>query len=150
MTNDNQYSFEAIFDIDETRALFREFLVSEKNVEPLLFIEQVELYSLKKSNLARFEFAGKIVKEFIDRGCTYEINVSGEIKNRTMKLFERSNDAECPASLFETMHGQILLELKIDCFPRFVKSQFFEQFVAQKETKDAQFLRRIQTVSILQ
>jgi len=144
------YSFEAVIDFDETKELFREFLQSEKNVEPLLFLEQVDGYLLKKSAATRFEFAQRIIEKFIDEdSSTMEINISAEDRQRTLKRFEQCTDVNCPVDLFQILQIQVLLELKVDCFPRFIICDAFKSFIDKKRAKDEKFVKKLLKVRFL-
>lgn len=139
-----KYSFEAVIDDEETRDLFKEFLQAEKNVEPLLFIENVEHYLLKKSNANRYEYAARIIEEFIDPSkAIHEINISATTRSDILKSYAECDDGNCPVDLFQVLQNQILLELKIDCFPRFVLSDSFKLFIDKKKLKDEKFVKKL-------
>lgn len=135
-----RYNFEAIFDIEETRALFKQFLKHEKNEEPLLFIEKIEHYLILKSNSSRYDLAKEIVHTFFTNDM---LNVSNGNKKLVMEQFQIMSEDNCERGLFQSAYQQIMLELKIDVFSRFVKSDLFVSYIEKKKHQDANFVKRL-------
>jgi len=138
-------SFEGVLDSDTWRALFRQYLLSTHNGEPLEFMEQVELYHTKKSPKNRYHAAKEIVNAFLREKSPKEINISKQHRTTVITQFEQCSEDHCPKTLFDEVSGAIVLELKEDCFPKFLSSAFVAKYIAKQEEQQAKKLNSQQT-----
>lgn len=90
------------------------------------FIEQVNYFKTLKKNKDRYIQAQKIIQEFLMPNSIQELNISNSIRN---SIIYQHSTGEIPTVFFDEVAQQILLTLQVDCFPRFLASDIFEQFV---------------------
>jgi hypothetical protein len=153
--NDYKFRIEAVFDNDEARHAFQEYLTTTCTVEPLLFYIQVEQYTKLRLDSNRFDKAKEIVDQFIRPSSTHELNLSAELRNTTLQEFDKierqqqlsPDDFSCSASLFDSVQSACFLELREDSFPRFIRSEYFKKFIKREQKKDSRYLSKIGTTS---
>lgn len=104
-----------------------------KNREPLEFLTAVEEYESKRTGRVRHEIAGNIISTFIKPFCKKEINIGDKERKQLINGFtnEYAED-NCPSNLFACIYTIVLTELKLHCFPKFLKSGMFKDFIMEK------------------
>jgi len=170
--NKLHWSMEKLFDDEETRTLFEQFLQGEstsltttttKDQAPLTmihggyallkFVEAVDQFRELKSHVNRFMRAKTIIQQFIGdiftvgatnagesslvkECCEYEINISLDTRKEFLQQFVAKCHMErCPKSLFDSISEQKFLELQLDSFKRFVRSEKFLNFMTKKKAR---------------
>lgn len=127
-------NFEKLLQYDEGRHLLEEFLINEKAEENLRFWAEVQDY--KKSNSKqRKARATDIYNRFVNPDAKTEISLDGPTKTAIMKSYEKGD-----AKLFDKAEEHIYLLMRGDCYPRFVKSQYYRNFLEmhQKNNENGQ------------
>lgn len=126
-----EFTLEETIDDKTGRLYFRQYLEKCSNSEPLLFIELVEEYKKLKNRQNRQKKAEEIIKKFIMEGSWSEINISQTTRANAMKNFEIECQKECDIHLFDESVIQVLIMLKDDVWPRFLKSDEFQHMVSE-------------------
>nr|CAG4718546.1 unnamed protein product [Naegleria fowleri] len=153
-----QYKFkiEAVFDHDEARETFRNFLKKDcLNEEPFIFYEAVEQYNKTRLGKNRFELAHEIIDKFIMVGSSHELNLSMNDRKELLKRWKEiseKNEAitnadliSCPNDLFNIIQDVLFVELKVDNFPRFIASDMFKKFLNKEMKKNPSILDKLGT-----
>jgi len=123
-------TLEDVIDNEESRQIFRNYLVVSHNEDPLSFIDAVEQYERMKSHANRFESAQEMIKTYIEPCARHELNISQVTRSSTMNQFtEQCSRSHCPKNLFDSCSAGVLLELKEDVWPRFINSAYASQMM---------------------
>jgi hypothetical protein len=147
-TKDYEFSFESLFDNPDIKQVFQQYLESTHNAEPLLFMNEVEVFVSKKSAKNRHTHAKHLIKTFVEPFAKHEINISKHQRQQVIDTFrERCSEEECPKTLFESLVATVFLELKEDTFAKFTTSAIFQQYVQKRveESGNSAFLDEIAT-----
>jgi len=144
------FSFEALLDSQEHRKMFKSYLKTIHNLDPFLFLEQVEEFQVTRSPENRYLIAKQIIDAYINTCATYEINLSKSQRELTMKQFSECSLSHCPRNLFDPLVGTIILELKEDCFLNFTKSETFFEAVAMngKRLKEIGIVNNVELMRV--
>lgn len=143
-----QYSFDfaKLMKYTEFRANFLEHLKTEYNTEPLLFINATELLfqGSTDNDIAFVQAATKVYYEFVFQQQEHtkisfkQINISGKSLRNMQSSFDIEALAEKAKQIraqFAMLYDIIFLELCTENFPRFVRSNYFLQFLRQMGAK---------------
>jgi hypothetical protein len=153
MHNKRVFDFEQVVQDSQAKNEFYHFLQTELNQEPLLFLEQVN--KLEKSNGEEaVKIACHVMKTFIMPASPMEINISSESRMTLVSLFQKHNQFEqthkwvipefkTPVEAFARIKDSVMLELKHDTFPRFLRSKIWLDFVQNKSKE------YIESISVL-
>lgn len=142
-------AFEDVFDSDELRDCYMQYLAKEHNREPLQFLLEVEDYKRLKATRNRLRRATEIVDRFVRVNAPDELNLEMEIRRSVCDALldvqsmrndhsgvagakDSSRDRETLVKLFDTLYSVVFLELKHDSFPRFLDSRFFKRYMSNK------------------
>jgi hypothetical protein len=144
---DYEFNFECLFDVEKCRELFKQYLTSIQNSEPLSFLESVEEFQMKRSTKNRYEQAKTIIQTYLEVGSTNEINVSSGTRQSLLEKFQTLDEDHCPNDLFTDIYMTVFLELKHDTFSNFTSSVMFRSWVTDmvKQQGDS-FLKKVATV----
>eukprot|EP01080_Neovahlkampfia_damariscottae_P012267 gene12267-5851_t len=123
-------NFDCLLSIEDLRDAFKEHLKSEFNLEPFLFIEDVEkLKSMDKSQWkTRCE---EIINTYFVSGCQNELNVDFQLKKNMLEYREQITEHsiwdrnETAFDLFKPAYRFILNDLYHDVWPRFIRKKEF-------------------------
>jgi hypothetical protein len=137
---DFDFYFESFFNDKEARAEFRKFLKAGLNEEPFLFLEAVRELQATQSDDEVEKAAFKILKTFVEQGSSSEINLAGNVRNAILDAFKTYENSvqnqnprpPFPKSVFDEAANIVLLEIKMDNFPRFIRSDHIRKWVATK------------------
>ena len=106
------FDFEQLLDDGDYRALLRDFLDKNFNLELLLFYEDVERYRLLLSNANRYKEALRIADTYIRPLSQQEINISQHLRRSVLSMFDaekqkaivderkRISKKNCPVTIF--------------------------------------------------
>ncbi|KAL0491564.1 apoptosis-inducing factor [Acrasis kona] len=133
MNSTHTLSFEAVLDHEETRELFKSFLLSNRTAEVLDFIDVTDRYYSLKSDVNRYKLAQYIVTRFIGMNAECEINLSEDERVSLLATVAVSSPLHCARSIFEKTVCGITLELKQDSFKRFMCSDLLHNYIVQKK-----------------
>jgi len=90
-------TLEDVIDNEESRQIFRNYLVVSHNEDPLSFIDAVEQYERMKSHANRFESAQEMIKTYIEPCARHELNISQVTRSSTINQFtEQCSRSHCP------------------------------------------------------
>jgi hypothetical protein len=147
--------FACCFDDSELMNHFEEFLKISHNYDQLTFYHKVDEYKHLKASKNRYQLAKKLMNNFIEEHSKQQINLSNHIRKSIQEKFlkiqenfdleeneNNDNDMEdenlklnlnpCPSDLFDIVQNDVFLQLKTDCFPRFLESENFIEFLYEK------------------
>lgn len=105
-------------------ASFKSFLKSEFSEENLEFWIACEDYKKIKSPAKMTEKAKKIYEEFIQTEAPKEVNIDHFTKDLTVK-----NLVEPSLSSFDVAQKRVHALMEKDSLPRFVRSEFYQEFI---------------------
>ncbi|KAF4021101.1 hypothetical protein G4228_013698 [Cervus hanglu yarkandensis] len=105
-------------------ASFKSFLKSEFSEENLEFWMACEDYKKIKSPVKMAEMAKKIYEEFIQAEAPKEVNIDHFTKEITVK-----NLVEPSTSSFDVAQKRVHALMEKDSLPRFVRSEFYQEFI---------------------
>jgi hypothetical protein len=158
MTSNNditayKFRLEAIFDNQEARQSFHDYLKDGQNEEALLFYTQVEQYTKLRLDTNRAQKAKEIVTQFIAPNSIHELNLSSSLRAQVLERFraieeknnESSEEVVCPIDLFQQIQDICFVELRDDSFPRYIRSDNFQKLVAKQMKIDMAYLQKIGT-----
>eukprot|EP01080_Neovahlkampfia_damariscottae_P000796 gene796-9046_t len=156
MSNRNSFSkdnyeltFGSVFSNDTVKKEFNEFLKTEFNQQPLLFIMEVEELEKIQDEKKKVEKSLSIVKKFIFENSELEVNISFDKKKELLQLYEEQmkNDSwiikKTPVETFEPIIAILKQELKYDPFKRFVRTKKCEQLMIQFQKEDSVVVPKI-------
>lgn len=134
MTEAN-YTFRGIYEDVEGFKLFSKFLKDSFSLEQANFLEQVEDYKLLYTHHNRKEKAKKIIERFVKIGSQEELNLTGGNREKLLNKYEENvkNDFY-EKDLFEIGKGQVIQDIMVDAFVRFVRTEEFLDF-EKKQTQ---------------
>lgn len=127
--------FDELMTNDEGRHLFLEFLELEKADENIRFYEATQDYRKILNSRHRKTRAREIFNQFVSTDARTEISIDGPTRQLIKDNYEKGD-----AKLFEGAEKHIYMLMKGDSYPRFIKSNFFKNFldadsVSNNETK---------------
>uniref|UniRef100_A0A4W5NN04 Regulator of G-protein signaling 1 n=1 Tax=Hucho hucho TaxID=62062 RepID=A0A4W5NN04_9TELE len=110
-----------------THAAFREFLKSEYSEENILFWLACEEYKNIKSLPEMISSANRIYSEFVECEAPRQINIDcGTRENITKNISQPS------LTSFDTAQKLIYSLMARDCYPRFLKSDIYQDMLRGK------------------
>ncbi|KAJ6228205.1 ankyrin repeat family protein [Anaeramoeba flamelloides] len=125
----NLISFEEIINSKKILDYFYIFLQKEYAEENLMFYSVVK--SFKQIDSQSKEFiqitAKKIFDNYISVNAELQINIDYNVRNGITQKIDKIDSID--QELFDSAMIQILEMLKTDCYPKFVKSSFYEQLI---------------------
>jgi hypothetical protein len=131
------YSFEAIYDNEESQKVFKTYMKDSFVSEMYEFLEQVDDYLLLRSNMNRKHKAKKIVETFLLPNSPGEINIPEKTRKEVLDTYEesKSNLSAFPPLLFIPAQRVVHHDLTFDVFPRFVQTDDFQKFIKSELKK---------------
>ncbi|KAL0482957.1 hypothetical protein AKO1_014105 [Acrasis kona] len=141
-----EFTFECIYDNEETRLLFQKYLKKIHNEAPNNFLIEIEKFSNLMSPKTRHVAATKIMTTYIRDGAKEQINLGFAVRQKIIKSYNETTDQECSKNLFDELRIFVYVELKQDCFQGFITHNIFTKFVKKKVKNDPEFLKSISTV----
>jgi hypothetical protein len=133
--------FSSVFTNETVKTAFKNFLKSEFNLEPFLFILEVEeLESIAPEK--QLQKSISILKKYIQDEAEFQINISFDKKKEILKLYEIQQTKEIwileetPKETFDQITKIIKQELNYDPFKRFVRTKICSELMEKfyKET----------------
>jgi hypothetical protein len=133
--------FSSVFTNETVKTAFKNFLKSEFNLEPFLFILEVEeLESIAPEK--QLQKSISILKKYIQDEAEFQINISFDKKKEILKLYEIQQTKEIwileetPIETFDQITKIIKQELNYDPFKRFVRTKICSELMEKfyKET----------------
>ncbi|KAL9645601.1 hypothetical protein ABK040_000663 [Willaertia magna] len=156
---DYSFQYEAVLDDEETKLILREFMKSIKCEENLFFLERLLHYHQKRSANNKWQLLQTIYKEFFTNDSDLELNLSQSLKDpfikeylNVIKLLKQNNNDILQINfntleeLLLKVENSILLIVKGHVFPQFIESNYFKDFILQKNKN---YLSRIGVVKAL-
>ena len=124
--------FEAALSNKDVALGFHEFLKSECNEEPWLFLNEVnELKELKENQI--HTKIKRIIEKYMEKDSELQINISFETLKKTLSLVEDSQEKKIPKEeliqFFDEISESIRLQLRHDSWKRFYRSKFCENLI---------------------
>jgi len=141
--NSYDIAFEAVFDDIDTRECFRDHLKRIYNCEPYNFLCDLQKYITLIGPKSRYCAAKKIVAEYIADNADHCVNVGWKLKQNILRQFALCNENNCPINLFDEVGLCVYVELKQDCFPSFIRSECFQDYVNKKLKSNPEFLKEL-------
>jgi hypothetical protein len=134
---DKLYSFEAIYDNEESQKVLKTYMKHAFVSEMYEFLEQVDDYLLLRSNTNRKYKAKKIVETFILPNSPGEINIPEKTRKEVLDNYEENNSNLSAFSplLFIPAQRVVHHDLTFDVFPRFVQTDEFQKFIKSELKK---------------
>eukprot|EP01080_Neovahlkampfia_damariscottae_P012884 gene12884-7305_t len=133
-------NFEAALSKKEIAIVFENFLKSEFNQEPWLYLQQVkELHELKEENriITKIE---SITENFLQKNSKNELNISYELQKKTLTLLkdlkEKKVEVQQAMDNLENIAETIRVQLRHDPWKRFYRSKSCEDII-QKYYNDS-------------
>eukprot|EP01080_Neovahlkampfia_damariscottae_P010545 gene10545-3064_t len=135
--NSENYSFEAIFDNEESKKVFKKYMEQTYVSEMYEFLEQVDDYVLLRSNINRKYKAKKIVETYILPKSPGEINIPEKTRKQVLESYEEAlnNLTTFNHSLFIPAQQIVHHDLTFDVFPRFVETEDFKKFMKTEQKR---------------
>lgn len=120
-----QINFHRIFKIPEIHQAFYKYCKTEYNEDPVDFIKEAEEFKETggedKNLLERFE---GLYRKYIENNAVHQINISGKLQRRMEDLIKKKcEDREELEKCLDELLQVVYLELKVDTFPRFMRSK---------------------------
>jgi hypothetical protein len=133
--------FSSVFTNETVKSAFKNFLQSEFNLEPFLFILEVEELDTIPTE-KQLQHCISILKKYIQDGAEFQINISFDKKKEILTLYQEQQNKEIwilelkPKETFDQIAKIIKQELNYDPFKRFVRTKICSELVEkfQKET----------------
>jgi len=131
-----QYSihFNSIFTNASMFHAFYEHLKSEHNLEPLNFLvetDKCEVIDGSDKEKEQVQTVKHVVDTYVKTGAPFELNLSSDSKDKCLALLKdqlASPDkwviAQQPSDVFDALKDVIIVELRLDVFPRFIRGPF--------------------------
>jgi hypothetical protein len=125
------YSFEALFDNEESKKVFKEYMKESFVLEMAEFMEQIDDYIVLRSTVNRRHKAKKIIETFLLPNSPAEINIPQSTREQVLLDYEDSLNNRKPFSpnLFGPAQRIVSHDLTFDVFPRFVETKMFTQLM---------------------
>lgn len=107
---------------------FKCFLEQIHCCEPLLFIEAVDEFKVLKSHAYRYNCGRMIYETFVKSNSPKELNLASSVRQDLLAKFVEGkvNGSHCPANLFDRACDAVFVDLKNDCFNRFMQTDAFK------------------------
>jgi hypothetical protein len=130
MSNDfstKLYSFEAIYDNEESKKVFKDYMKETFVLEMAEFMEQIDDYVVLRSTVNRKHKAKKIIETFLLPNAPAEINIPQTTREKILLGYEDALNNKKPFSpnLFSPAQIIVSHDLTFDVFPRFVETKMF-------------------------
>jgi hypothetical protein len=118
--------FSSVFTNETVKVEFKNFLQSEFNLEPFLFILEVEELEAMETE-KQVQKSLSILKKYIQDNAEFQINISFDKKKEILKLYEDQQTIKSwilkvtPTETFDQITKILKQELNYDPFKRFVR-----------------------------
>jgi hypothetical protein len=113
-------NFESVFEKEEIKQIFLDYLKTEFNVEPFYFL--LDLKKLEKETKI-LTFVEYIIEKYILEGSPSEVNISGKCRTDILNDFENEDDwLKEPSKLFQKSKKIVQSELISDNWKRFIRT----------------------------
>jgi len=129
--------FDSVFTNKKMSGAFKDFLVTEHNLEPYNFLQEIISLENTTNPKEQMKKVKDIIKQYIETGSKKEINISGDIRNAILETFKTHENSETwtlemtPKKLFSNAFFVIVNLLKHDPFKRFVRTAECEAVMKQ-------------------
>lgn len=125
--------FEEVLDIPHAKQLLEKFLISNKTIEILQFLDDVQQFRAVKSNKYRYAFATKIMNLYVKKEAKAELNLPNVQRQELLESFAIGTYTEqsCPTSVFNSVCAAVQLDLVHGAFVIFLQSPGFKSFYSQ-------------------
>jgi len=122
-------TLETVLDDYESTLFLERYLSLTRNVEPLHFIQQVNDYSSLHSHHNRYVKAREMIDGYVRSQSKSELNIASDVRQEIIQLFDtKCSLYYCPKLLFDRCVSLVMLELKEDVWPRYIKSLEYRQW----------------------
>eukprot|EP01080_Neovahlkampfia_damariscottae_P012687 gene12687-6581_t len=131
--------FSSVFLNKEISTQFENHLKHEYNLEPWVFLQQLELYHSIKDIEQKISEFFKMYENFIENNSQQELNISAKMKKPLTSVYEtlkhskefqlNNDDLESMDEIFNDVSRSITDELFYDSFPRFVRTKECLKFI---------------------
>ncbi|XP_018418884.1 PREDICTED: regulator of G-protein signaling 16 [Nanorana parkeri] len=127
-------SFSQLLSSKDGLAAFRNFLKTEFSEENLEFWVACEEYKKTPSTSKLPAKAQCIFQEFLQTGAPREVNIDHQTREQT-----RQKIALASRNCFDGAQEQTRILMEKDSYPRFLKSNIYQQLLAQSSIKKIKF-----------
>ncbi len=140
------FTLEKVVDMSETRAALSQFCQKNNCGEVFEFYDMVDQYRNKRCEQVMKQMAKELYEKYIRIGSAKEINISDAMRNRILKEIEKEenweewNSRENMCKLFDEAQLHVFHLMKLDVFPRFVRSKYFCE-VLEENSKELLYLK---------
>jgi hypothetical protein len=149
---DYTVKYESIFENESMKEIFKNFLETEHNLEPYLFLEEVEcLGHIEEKDLYLLGLI-EIIHKYILDGSDNEINISNETKAPILEKLKiikeiKMEDVDKLEFKIDTILQKAVEstrgELYMDSFSRFINTTECKEFVLQSMPDDTIAVKRM-------
>jgi len=121
------------------RQFLKDFLRIEFCVETLLFFEDISKFKELKGT-ERIEKANEIILSYLSRKSTLQVNVNAkQIKNISSNIkIQLESNGSIDDSIFDDSLGHVINTMMCDNYPRFEKSNIFENMEIVRKSEKIQ------------
>jgi hypothetical protein len=144
---DFQVQLELVMNEPEANDHFTKYLQRSLNLEGYLFLRKLEkLKSPQTKNAEKAQLVIEIYKDFVCIGSQHEVNIDGFARNKveqaieSAKQLENTEELVVTTEVFAPIETVVSREIREDAFARYVRSEDFLYFVADK---GEDYLKRI-------
>jgi hypothetical protein len=147
-----QVQLDLIKTVPEANEHFKQYLQRSFTFESYLFLLEVD--KMKLPQYSSEQKASKIVqiyKDFICIGSPHEVNIDNKAREKVEAVLVESKQLDhldqllVNTDVFYPVEAVVSRELRMDAFPRYIRSEDFIEFVSKK---DEDFLRQIAVVDV--
>jgi hypothetical protein len=128
--------FESVLTNKKMGAAFYKFLQSELNSEGYDFMVEIKNLETLKDEKQQILKSKQIFETFLTSNSSKEINISGELRDKTLSNFEKQTSVsdkwileQTPAELFQECFQVISNVLRHDPFKRFIRTEECEKIM---------------------
>jgi hypothetical protein len=129
-------NFDSVLTNKKMGAAFYKFLKSELNSEGYDFLVEVKNLESIKDEKHQIEMSKKIFSTFLATKAAKEVNISGELRDRTISNFEKQNAVpdkwilkQTPSEIFHECFQVVSNILRHDPFKRFIRTDECEKIM---------------------
>jgi hypothetical protein len=134
--------FENIMDDKKTRQCFNDYLKSNLNEEPFLFMNELDHYVTLIGTKTRYKAAKRIVDDYLLNTSPHAINISNSLRQEAYDNLAKSDESNCPKDLFDAIRLHVYMDLK-QCLPNFLDSDMFRTHVMESMKHDSKYLESV-------
>jgi serine/threonine protein kinase len=132
---ETSFKFQNFIQNKKYRELLSNFLIKERSVENLKFIEYVEIFRELKTDQDRMVNAMEIFEVFFNVESKYELNISQNVQKMIYENLKKlEKEGICPNDIFDSLVDEIMIQTLNDKFTRF-KNTIEYQTLYENEKK---------------